>query len=292
MSEGRPATIPALVHDAAIRFPQSLALEGDDRSWTFSDLADACLDSTRAFVAAGIGPGDRVAIWAPHSPKWIFAAVGLQSAGAALVPMNTRFRGDEATDILSRTNASVLVTVGDFLGIRYLDLIADAHLPALRHRVLLDGGDDPAQPWEQFLDAGKQVSADEARARTEAVGPDDLADIMFTSGTTGRPKGVLINHGQNLFGYERWSDAVGLRQGDRYLIVNPFFHAFGYKAGWMACIMRGCTNPSAPEIFAWCREKMANFKVPRSIELVESLPTTASGKIQKHRLQELADQPS
>ena len=241
MSGSRPSTIPALVHDAAIRYPQSVALEGDDRSWTFPELADACRVSTRAFMAAGISPGDRVAIWAPNSPRWIIAAVGLQSAGAALVPMNTRFKRDEAADILSRTKASLLVTVGDFLGTRYLDLIDDDPLPALEHRVLLDDADERAQPWEEFLDAGKQVSIDVARARTESIGPDDLADIMFTSGTTGRPKGVTITHGQNLFAYERWTDAVGLRHGDRYLIVNPFFHAFGYKAGWMACIMRGCT---------------------------------------------------
>ena len=64
---------------------------------------------------------------------------------------------------------------------------------------------------------------------------------MFTSGTTGKPKGVISTHRQNLRVFEAWSEVVGLREGDRYLIVNPFFHAFGYKAGWLASIMRGAT---------------------------------------------------
>jgi acyl-CoA synthetase (AMP-forming)/AMP-acid ligase II len=68
-----------------------------------------------------------------------------------------------------------------------------------------------------------------------------VSDIIFTSGTTGRPKGAVITHAQTLRGYEIWSDLAGLRQGDRYLIVNPFFHTFGYKAGVIACLMRGAT---------------------------------------------------
>ena len=82
---------------------------------------------------------------------------------------------------------------------------------------------------------------DDARRRAAAVAPDDLSDILFTSGTTGQPKGVMTTHGQNLRVFRAWSDVVGLRAGDRYLIVNPFFHSFGYKAGWLSAIMRGAT---------------------------------------------------
>src|SRR5207247_7835885 len=76
---------------------------------------------------------------------------------------------------------------------------------------------------------------------TETITPDDLSDIMFTSGTTGKPKGVMTTHAQTLRVFETWADIVGLREGDRYLIVNPFFHTFGYKAGFIACLMRGAT---------------------------------------------------
>ena len=73
------------------------------------------------------------------------------------------------------------------------------------------------------------------------MSPDDLSDILFTSGTTGKPKGVMTTHGQNLRVFRVWSDVVGLCADDRYLIVNPFFHGFGYKAGWLAAIMCGAT---------------------------------------------------
>jgi acyl-CoA synthetase (AMP-forming)/AMP-acid ligase II len=95
--------------------------------------------------------------------------------------------------------------------------------------------------WPDFLAGGAGVDVNAARARAEAVGPDDLSDILFTSGTTGKPKGVMTAHGQNLRAFETWSEVVGLREGDRYLVVNPFFHSFGYKAGWLASLMRGAT---------------------------------------------------
>jgi acyl-CoA synthetase (AMP-forming)/AMP-acid ligase II len=85
------------------------------------------------------------------------------------------------------------------------------------------------------------VSPAEAAQRIDAVRGEDLSDIIFTSGTTGRPKGVMTTHAQTLRTYEAWTDVVGLAEGDRYLIVNPFFHAFGYKAGFLSAIMRGAT---------------------------------------------------
>jgi acyl-CoA synthetase (AMP-forming)/AMP-acid ligase II len=85
------------------------------------------------------------------------------------------------------------------------------------------------------------VPAAEAERRAAEVGQDDLADMLFTSGTTGNPKGAMCTHGQVLRAYAVWSKVVGLREGDRYLIVNPFFHGFGYKAGWLASIMVGAT---------------------------------------------------
>jgi acyl-CoA synthetase (AMP-forming)/AMP-acid ligase II len=87
----------------------------------------------------------------------------------------------------------------------------------------------------------EQTSMAELGRRTAELAPDDLADIMFTSGTTGKPKGVMTTHGQTLRVFEVWSRLVGLNEGDRYLIVNPFFHTFGYKAGFIACLMRGAT---------------------------------------------------
>ena len=248
-----PRTIPALVEDAAERHGAAAALEDGAITLSFGELREAARRAARAFIAAGLAPGDRAAIWAPNLHEWVVAALGLQSAGAVLVPLNTRMKGREAGYVLAKSGARVLCTVDEFLGNRYVDLLRDAcgaptrdrpvaDLPDLGRLVMLRGAADGAVAWDDFLAAGDATPATVADARAAAVSPDDLADILFTSGTTGKPKGVMATHGQNLRCFTVWSDVVGLRAGDRYLIVNPYFHSFGYKAGWLACLLRGATD--------------------------------------------------
>ena len=96
--------------------------------------------------------------------------------------------------------------------------------------------------WDEFVARRRAVTDGRPRrARVASIGPDDPSDVVFTSGTTGSPKGVVMTHGQTLRAYLDWCDWADLRPGDRYLIANPFFHIFGYKAGCLACLMRGAT---------------------------------------------------
>ena len=235
-------TIPQLVREAAARHGERTFLEDGAVRLSFAAFSGAVQDAARAFVAAGIAPGDRVAIWAPNRWEWVVAAAGAQTAGGVLVPLNTRLKGREAGIILRRSRARWLVTLGgEFLGTRTVEALRDEDLPHLERIVVLREAEPETQGWEDFVAAGASVSDDELRERTDAVGPDDLSDLLFTSGTTGEPKGVMTAHGQNLRAFAVWSDVVGLRAGDRYLVVNPFFHAFGYKAGWLSCLMRGAT---------------------------------------------------
>ena len=234
-------TIPRLVQGAAKRFASRSALEDGDVHFDFTSLAAAGLGAARAFIAAGLAPGDRVGIWAPNIHEWVIAAIGLQSAGGVLVTLNTRMKGSEAAYILRKSGARWLCTMGEFLGVDYAREIAGEDLPELEGIIAFRGEPAGATPWREFLAAGQTVESAEAQARLEAVEPGDLSDLIFTSGTTGQPKGVMTAHGQNIRGFEAWSDVVGLAEGDRYLIINPFFHSFGYKAGWLACLMRGAT---------------------------------------------------
>ncbi|HEX2485269.1 MAG TPA: FadD3 family acyl-CoA ligase [Myxococcota bacterium] len=234
-------TIPRTVARAAERFGERMALEDGDAHFSFRELAEAGVAAARACLAAGVERGDRVAIWAPNVAEWVAAAIGLQSAGAALVPLNTRFKGAEAGYVLRRSGARLLFTVGEFLGTDYVAALASEDLPALREIVTLRGRSAGATPWDEFLARGAAVPARAARERAAAVEPDDLSDVIFTSGTTGQPKGVMTTHGQNLRVFDAWSRGAGIREGDRYLIVNPFFHTFGYKAGWLACLQVGAT---------------------------------------------------
>ncbi len=235
-----------MVQARARDFGDQEALVDDDGSvrLTFEQLAELMVRSTRAAMAAGLRPGDRASVWAPNIHQWIGAALGILGAGGALVPLNTRFKGSEAAYVLGKSRARMLFTVTDFLDTDYVAMLRESGdaLPELDHVVVLSG-DAPSGtiPERDYLAAGDAVSESDALARIASVGSEDLSDIIFTSGTTGRPKGVMVTHGQSLRVYEAWTDVIGMREGDRYLIVNPFFHTFGYKAGWMSCILRGAT---------------------------------------------------
>src|SRR5205085_8535452 len=138
----------------------------------------------QAFMAAGVEPGDRVAIWSPNVHEWIVALLGLQSAGGVLVPVNTRYKGAEAAYLLQASRARVLVAVNGFLGNDYLSMLEGHELPHLEHRVVLRG-DVPsgAVSWVDFLASGEPVPEADLDARVAALGADDVADIIFTSGT-------------------------------------------------------------------------------------------------------------
>lgn len=233
--------LPHLATRAARCFGHVTAIEGEDgETLTYVDLERAIRDVARACIANGVEPGDRVAIWAPNVTRWILAALGAQRAGAALVPMNTRLKGREAGYILRRSGAKLLFTVSEFLGINFPQLLEDEDVPQLEQIVLLSGhGRDMG--WESFMRTGTKISDSVVQQRDDGVSGDDLSDILFTSGTTGNPKGVMTTHAQNLRVFRGYSHVLGLQAGDRYLIVNPFFNTFGYKAGWLSALMRGVT---------------------------------------------------
>lgn len=233
-------TIPQLLAAAAVRYDQAPAIEDDGTRLSYQQLDQLRRRAARALLALEVGHGERVAIWAPNIHEWVIAAIALQSVGAVLVPLNTRMKGAEAGYILRESGASLLFVIGEFLGTDYPALLTGEHLPALRRRVCLRGAAEGCLEWEAFLALGEAVSAAELERREAQVDGESLSDLLFTSGTTGKPKGVMSAHGQNLRIVRDWSAMVGLRPGDRYLIVNPFFHSFGYKAGWLAALMGGC----------------------------------------------------
>jgi acyl-CoA synthetase (AMP-forming)/AMP-acid ligase II len=250
-------TVPRLVDDAALRHGSAEALVDGDLRLTYAQLAEEVERYGRGFLAAGVAAGDRVAVWAPNCAEWMLAALGLLRAGAVLVPLNTRFKGGEAAYIIRNAGASTLVTVRGFLGVDYPALLAGQDTGDLARIILLrdeheDGRSDaagitvPVTGLDAFLAAGEGVDPAVAAARAAAVRSDDISDLIFTSGTTGHPKGASATHAQSLRTFGTWSSIVGLTAGDRYLVVNPFFHTFGYKAGILACVMAGATVVPEP----------------------------------------------
>jgi acyl-CoA synthetase (AMP-forming)/AMP-acid ligase II len=243
------ATIPDVTADAAARFGDRVAVVDGDQRLTYAQLLEEARTFGAGLVAAGIEPGDRVAIWAPNSARWIVALLGLFQAGAVLVPVNTRFKGPEAAPILERSGAKALVTVTDFLGTDHLERLAEAGagLPALRSRVVLEGPvPSDATSWDELVGGATPATREEVERRAAAVLPHDPSDILFTSGTTGVPKGVVQTHERTLLVASDWVAMTGLTAGDRYLMVNPYFHMFGLKAGILASLVAGATMLPEP----------------------------------------------
>jgi acyl-CoA synthetase (AMP-forming)/AMP-acid ligase II len=243
MPETDLSTIPRALARAAQEFADDEALVDEQRRLSFAQLAAAVDDATAALLATGIAPGDRVAIWAPNIAPWVVASLAVHAAGAVLVPCNTRFKGPEAAYVLERADARLLFTVTDFLQTDYVELLRDAPpVPSLEEIVVLRGTTaDATTSWDDFIELGRSVPRDDVIARRDAIGRDDLCNILFTSGTTGKPKGAMLAHEPTVRAYTAWSDVVGLQRGDRYLVVNPFFHSFGLNAGILAAILKGAT---------------------------------------------------
>ena len=281
-------TIPGALAEAALRWPDGPALIDGEVRLTWSELAEQVHQVARFFAAEGVRPGDRVAVQAPNSWHWVLAALGALCTGAELVPVSTRFTAPEALDVLRRSKARALVVAEPFLGVDRLAELRAAGLtlilrtpapeargasvtPAPRESGNLSGrvadSDTPERSngpdwveyrWAEVAERAQLEPAGSAQARAAGVRPDQLADVLFTSGTTGRSKGAMSSHAQSLGVAAAWAERAELTEADRYLVVNPFFHSFGYKAGILACVLTGATIVP-----------MAVFDVDRALALVE-----------------------
>jgi HIP---CoA ligase len=228
------STIPAVLRAAAAATPDREAVVTPESRLTFVQLLERVRVGSAACLAHGIGHGDRVAVWGPNSMDWVVAALSLTGIGAVVVPVNSRFKGDEARYLLDKTGATALVVDDEFLtpllGKDPLEALGDPDVLVVRTSRIHD-----------FLGRAGEVDEETVEKAAAAVSDDDPSDIIFTSGTTGKPKGVVATHGQSVGIFQTWADTVGFREGERMLVVAPFFHTFGYKAGLLACLLKRST---------------------------------------------------
>jgi acyl-CoA synthetase (AMP-forming)/AMP-acid ligase II len=227
-----------MVLSAADRFGDAEAVVDGPLRLTFNEVVERIRCAASAFADLGVDKGDRIAIWAPNSAEWIIAAFGLLTAGGVLVPVNTRFKAEEAADVIGRSGAKAVLVQKGFLG---LDYTAPAGVPVIDLK-------------SDILSSGPPFRRD-----VSGLKGTDISDIIFTSGTTGRPKGARMNHRQTLRMYEEWATLADLREGDRYLMINPYFHTFGLKAGLIASFLRGATMLP-----------VAAFDIDRVVDLIET----------------------
>jgi len=258
-------TIPALIKYQAENFGSKPALISDHETLSFLELDKLSTNIATHLIDLNILPGDRVAIWAPNMNEWVLAAIAIHKVGGVLVPINTRMKGREAAYILNNSESKILFSLNTFLGTDYFKLLENEDLPYLKYQISFD--EIEATDFEIPFSTLKENTLD---VQLPEVIETDMADIIFTSGTTGKPKGVISSHLQNIKVFDYWSTYIGLNENDRYLIVNPFFHTFGYKAGWLASVMRGVTAYPCPIFDA---EKIIQIINKEKISMLPGPPT-------------------
>ena len=232
----------ALSRQAEVFDDVELIVDGEIRL-TFAEFEAQMTAVSRASMACGVEAGDHIAVWAPNSARWLLSALGASAAGGIIVPMNSRLKGLEAADIVKRTEPRILFTTRHFLDQDFPRLLRAAFDGDLETRiVVLDGdaeGDDLT--WAEFLAIGASIAETDAIERRESISADSVSDIILTSGTTGRPKGVMTTHHQNLLAFSRAFKRYGLQTGECINAALPFFHNFGFKVGFLACVLVGGT---------------------------------------------------
>jgi len=227
------------------RLPEREALVSvhQDLRYTYSQFGEAVDRCARAFIAAGIEPGERVGIWSPNCAEWALVQYGTAKAGIILVNINPAYRTSELAYVLDQSGVKLLVAATAFKTSDYVQMVDGVRGDcAALERVVFIGRD-----WEEFIDGGERVSSDELRERQEATQFDDPINIQYTSGTTGFPKGATLSHHNILNNGYFVGRGCRYSEQDRVCIPVPYYHCFGMVMGNLACTSHGaCMVIPAP----------------------------------------------
>jgi HIP---CoA ligase len=255
----------------------STALQDGSERATYGELLDRARQ-TAAFLLDRVGPGDRVAVWGPNSLQWAVASFAVLMAGGAVVPLNSRYTGPEAADIVGRAGCRVIFAEHEFLGRR---LAAEAKMMA-PSAVVIGTGPGNEESVVAMAGAIDRRSASQAAvdARLAGLTPEAISHVQFTSGTTGRPKGAMLRHEAMVRTTADWVRAVGLQAGDRYPVVAPFSHIGGHKTGLLASVTAGCV---ALPFATFDLERLIEAIDHEGVTVLQGPPTMFQGLVSRAR---------
>ena len=235
-------SIGAMFVERTRTFSESIAIIDGEDKLTYRQLFNAANKVSMRLAEIGLQKGDRVAFWAPNCWQWVAAAYGCWLQGYIVVPVSIRLKAMEVEPILQRISARVLFAVPEAVDLRLLDTLGERHsLASAAGREVQDFAGLTVIDLRDVELVNASAHGSEIGYVPCTVNSDDLAEVLFTSGTTGEPKGVQLRHDQLLRAYRDWSDIGGLKSGDHYLIIPPFSHGFGINAGIVASALCGMT---------------------------------------------------
>ncbi|MFD2580371.1 AMP-binding protein [Novosphingobium colocasiae] len=233
---------------SAAQHGELLAIRDGATRVTYGSLLARVRVLARALMAQGIAKGDRIAIWAVNHAPWIETALAIQAAGGVLVPLSTRLRGGEVAAVLERSEARLLFCDAGFGPYDFPASLAECDLPELGQIITFapvaaaKSGVREVISLDTFASQAAPVLDEALDARIASILPDDWADMLFTSGTTGLPKGVPMTQRQSLIAcHQQQVDICHFEPGDVFPVIFPFAHNAGYRAGWQASLLYGVT---------------------------------------------------
>ncbi len=279
-------TFGLLPAEAARRWGDREALYFKDRRWTFAEFADEVDRVAKGLIALGVQPGEKVSLWMNNKPAWLFLMYAIPKVGGVLVPLNTRYRTDDISYVVAQSNSGTLIADDRSGPVDYLSMIAEVmpdldagagseqelkNFPDLR-RVVFAGTSKLSGSFslDEVIDRGASVSDDALAARANAVNPDELLLIGYTSGTTGDPKGVMHNH-INIRNVSDRTAILGITFNDVHIGYLPLFHAYGLSEVAMSSILTG-----ARQVL------METFDAALALDLIESEKVTLVHGFEAH----------
>src|SRR3954471_12877507 len=214
---------------------EALVSVHQDLRYTYSEFGAAVERTARAFLAAGIEPGDRVGIWSPNCAEWALAQYATAKLGVILVNINPAYRTSELEYALRQSGCRMLVAATAFKTSDYVAMVDEVRpsLPELETVVFI------GRDWDDFLAAGDRVSAGAVAERQAATQFDDPINIQYTSGTTGSPKGATLSHHNILNNGYFVGEGCGYTESDRVCVPVPYYHCFGMVMGNLGATSHG-----------------------------------------------------
>src|SRR5690349_10694728 len=208
------------------------------RRWTWAELDRDVDGLARGLIAAGVGKGDRVGIWAPNCAEWTLTQYATAKVGAILVNVNPAYRTHEFAYAVNQSGLRLLVAASSFKTSDYRGMVEEtaSECPGLERVVYLDTDD-----WAELVAEGESVDPGAVAERMATLDPNDPINIQYTSGTTGRPKGATLSHRNILNNGYFTTELINFSEADRLCIPVPFYHCFGMVLGNLGCTTHGST---------------------------------------------------
>lgn len=254
MPEMMNLTFGGLLDQVAREYPDNLAFKYTDRDYkrTYLEFKEECDKAARGFMAMGIGKGDHVSIWATNIPEWFITFFAAVKIGAVLVTVNTNYQIFELEYLLRQSDTKCLVMGTGFKKTDYLELVNqlcptlkdsepgqldDSRLPFLK-TIIYCSQERPAgcYRFSDLFDMAEQTPEEEYQALTQSLDPHDVANMQYTSGTTGFPKGVMLTHYNVINNGKVIGDGMKFTSEDKLCICVPMFHCFGMVLAMTASI--------------------------------------------------------